>query len=116
MASHESIHLYKRSSSSGGSGVSGAEVGQSGLIGTAVVVRALEAKRVRKHTHDLVRCPSPVSLRPGSFGHALNVLADNPWPSLAMWRGGIVRYVFLPYFRRIFLMSEHGGEYGPKYA
>ena len=27
-------------------------------------------------------------------------------------RGGIPRYVFSPYFRRIFLMSE----YGPKYA
>ena len=82
MASHKSTDLCQRSSSSGGSGVSGTEAGQSGLFGTAVVVRALEAKRARKHTHDLVRRPPPFSLRPGSFGHNSDVLTEtrgHPW-------------------------------------
>ena len=68
MATHKRIHLCQRSSSPG----LGAEAGQSGLIGTAVVVRALEAERVREHTHDLVRRPPPVSLR-----YALRVARGN---------------------------------------
>ena len=70
-----------------------------------LVARALEAERVREHTHDLVRRPPPVSLR--YAWHEGSTVAIR----LGL-RGGIPRYVFSPYFRRIFLMSE----YGPKYA
>ena len=105
MVTHKRIRLCQRSSSSGGSGGLGAEAGQSGLIGTAVVARALEAERACEHTHDLVRRPPPVSLR--YAWHEGSTVAIR----LGL-RGGIPRYVFSPYFRRIFLMSE----YGPKYA
>ena len=103
MATHKRIHLCQRSSSPG----LGAEAGQSGLIGTAVVVRALKAERVREHTHDLVRRPPPVSLRYAWHEGNTKTVAIR----LGL-RGSIPRYVFSPYFRRIFLMSE----YGPKYA
>ena len=74
---------------------------------TAVVARALEAERVREHTHDLVRRPPPVSLRYAWHEGNTKTVAIR----LGL-RGSIPRYVFSPYFRRIFLMSE----YGPKYA
>ena len=79
---------------------------------TAVVARALEAERMREHTHDLVRRPPPVSLRPGSFGDDFGT----PLPSVfchtctgirgGAWRYSEVRIIF-PYSpRRIFLRIE----------
>ena len=96
MATHKRVHLFQRSSSLG----LGAEAGQSGLIGTAVVARALEAEHVREHTHDLVRRPPLVSaIRLGKpWSSAFQQHGGHPpWPYRTI-RGGILRYVFSPYF------------------
>jgi len=64
----------------------GAEAGQSGLIGTAVVARALEAERVREHTHDLFRRPPPVSLRYAWHEGIVVVFHNKNPPTPFLWQ------------------------------